>query len=44
MADLKHVGRLTTNNRKLIVAYRVLPMILTTVQVVPIESLDAADP
>ena len=25
MAEMKHVGRLTTNNRKLVVAYRVIP-------------------
>ena len=43
MADLKHVGRLTTNNRKLIVAYRVLPDDPDNCLVVHTESLDAAD-
>lgn len=43
MADLKHVGRLTTNNRKLIVAYRVVPNDPEHCLVVHTESLDAAD-
>ena len=43
MADLKHVGRLTTNNRKLIVAYRVLPDDPDNCLVIHTESLDAAD-
>ena len=42
MADLKHVGRLTTNNRKLVVAYRV-PMNPENCLVIHTESLDAAD-
>ena len=43
MADLKHVGRLTTNNRKLIVAYRVVPNEPDNCLVVHTENLDAAD-
>ena len=43
MADLKHVGRLTTNNRKLIVAYRVVPNDPEHCLVVHTDSLDAAD-
>jgi len=43
MANLKHVGRLTTNNRKLIVAYRVIPNDPDHCLVVHTESLDAAD-
>ena len=43
MANLKHVGRLTTNNRKLIVAYRVIPDDPDHCLVVHTESLDAAD-
>jgi hypothetical protein len=41
MADLKHVGRLTTNNRKCIVAYRVIPNDPDHCLVVHTESLDA---
>lgn len=43
MANLKHVGRLTTNNRRLIVAYRVLPGDPDNCLVVHTESLDSAD-
>jgi len=43
MADLKHVGRLTTNNRKLVVAYRVVPGEPENCLVIHTESLDAAD-
>lgn len=43
MANLKHVGRLTTNNRKLIVAYRVIPDDPDHCLVVHTENLDAAD-
>ena len=43
MANLKHVGRLTTNNRKLIVAYRVIPGDPDHCLVVHTENLDAAD-
>src|SRR5210317_2247301 len=41
MPDLKHVGRLTTNNRKLIVAYRVVPGDPDSCLVVHPETLDA---
>jgi hypothetical protein len=41
MSDLKHVGRLTTNNRKCIVAYRVIPNDPDHCLVVHTESLDA---
>jgi hypothetical protein len=41
MADLKHVGRLNTNNRRLVVAYRVIPNDPTNCLVVHTESLDA---
>lgn len=41
MPDLKHVGRLTTNNRKLIVAYRVVPNDPVNCIVVHPETLDA---
>jgi len=43
MADLKHVGRLTTNKRKLIVAYRVIPGDPDNCLVVHTENLDAAE-
>jgi len=43
MADFKHVGRLTTNNRKLVVAYRTIPGDPTECLVIHTESLDAAD-
>jgi hypothetical protein len=43
MADYKHVGRLTTNNRKLVVAYRTIPGDPTNCLVIHTESLDAAD-
>lgn len=43
MADLKHVGRLTTNNRKLVVAYKTVPNEPDNALVVHTESLDAAD-
>lgn len=41
MADLKHVGRLTTNNRKIIVAYKVVPGEPENCIVVTTENLDA---
>jgi len=41
MPDLKHVGRLTTNNRKLIVAYKTIPNDPNNALVVHTESLDA---
>lgn len=41
MADLKHVGRLKNNQRKIIVAYRTLPGDPYNALVVPTESLDA---
>lgn len=41
MADLKHVGRLKNNKRKVIVAYRTLPGDPYSALVVPTESLDA---
>lgn len=41
MADLKHVGRIKTNKRKVIVAYRTLPNDPYNCLVVPTESLDA---
>lgn len=41
MPDLKHVGRLRTNNRKCIVAYRVIPGDPDHCLVVHTESLDA---
>ena len=43
MAELKHVGRLTTNNRKLVVAYRVVPGEPENCLVIHTESLEAAD-
>ena len=43
MAEIKHVGRLTTNNRKLVVAYRVVPGEPENCLVIHTESLDAAD-
>ena len=43
MAELKHVGRLTTNNRKLVVAYRTIPGDPENCLVIHTESLDAAD-
>tara|TARA_B100000902_G_scaffold356352_1_gene369950 strand:+ start:88 stop:681 length:594 start_codon:yes stop_codon:yes gene_type:complete len=43
MAEIKHVGRLTTNNRKLVVAYRVIPGEPDHCLVIHTESLDAAD-
>ena len=43
MAEIKHVGRLTTNNRKLVVAYRVIPGDPENCLVIHTESLDAAD-
>lgn len=43
MADYKHVGRLTTNNRKLVVAYRTIPGDPQHCLVIHTESLDAAD-
>lgn len=43
MAEMKHVGRLTTNNRKLVVAYRVIPGEPDHCLVIHTESLDAAD-
>lgn len=41
MAFLKHVGRLTTNNRKVVVAYRVLPGDPEHCLVVTTENLNA---
>jgi len=41
MPDFKHVGRLTTNNRKLIVAYKTIPNDPNNALVVHTESLDA---
>lgn len=41
MADLKHVGRIKTNKRKVIIAYRTLPGDPYHALVVPTESLDA---
>jgi len=41
--EIKHVGRLTTNNRKLVVAYRTIPGDPTNCLVIHTESLDAAD-
>jgi len=41
MPDLKHVGRLASNNRKLIVAYRVVPGDPESCLVVHPETLDA---
>lgn len=41
MPDLKHVGRLTTNNRRLIVTYRVVPGDPDSCLVVHPETLDA---
>jgi len=43
MAEIKHVGRLTTNNRKLVVAYRVVPGEPENCLVIHTESLEAAD-
>ena len=43
MAEIKHVGRLTTNNRKLVVAYRTIPGDPENCLVIHTESLDAAD-
>jgi len=43
MAEIKHVGRLTTNNRKLVVAYRVVPGEPDNCLVIHTESLEAAD-
>ena len=41
--EIKHVGRLTTNNRKLVVAYRTIPGEPDNCLVIHTESLDAAD-
>jgi len=41
MPDLKHVGRLNTNNRKLVVAYRVIPNDPDHCLVVHPETLDS---
>ena len=41
MADLKHVGRFKSNNRKCIVAYRVVPKDPEYCLVIPTEALDA---
>ena len=41
MPNLKHVGRLTSNNRKLVVAYRVVPGDPDSCLVVHPETLDA---
>lgn len=41
MAELKHVGRLTSNNRKLVVAYRVVPGDPDSCLVVHPETLDS---
>lgn len=41
MPDLKHVGRLNTNNRKCIVAYKVIPNDAENCLVVHTDSLDA---
>src|SRR6056300_1709562 len=41
MPDFKHVGRLTTNNSKLIVAYKTIPNDPNNALVVHTESLDA---
>lgn len=41
MPDLKHVGRLTTNNRKCIVAYKVIPNDSEHCLVVHTDSLDS---
>ena len=38
---LKHIGRLTNNGRKVVVAYRVLPGEPDSCLIVPTESLDA---
>ena len=43
MADIKHVGRLTTNKRKCIVAYRVIPGDPDNCLVVHTENLDASE-
>lgn len=43
MAEIKHVGRLTTNNRKLVVAYRTIPGDPENCLVIHTESLEAAD-
>ena len=40
---LKHVGRITSNKRKVIVAYRVVPGEPDKCLVIPTESLDAAE-
>jgi hypothetical protein len=41
MAFLKHIGRLTTNNRKVVVAYRVLPDDSENALIVTTENLNA---
>jgi len=43
MANIKHVGRLVKNQRKVIVAYRVLPGTETECLVIPTESIGAAE-
>ena len=43
MADLKHVGRLVTNKRKVAVAFRTLPGDPYSALVIPTESLTDAD-
>jgi len=43
MADLKHVGRVVSNKRKVAVAYRVLPGDENSCLVVPTESLTAEE-
>lgn len=43
MANIKHVGRLVKNQRKVIVAYRVLPGSPEECLIIPTESLGAAE-
>lgn len=43
MANMKHVGRLTTNKRKLVVAYKIIPGDPDNCLVVHTENLDASE-